>query len=151
MKLFSSIALILASFVHTQAWSACRTLDQLGWLLGDWEAEADTGFQQESWQRASNTTFEGIGKALSAQRNITFSESLRLVSMQREIFYLAKTRQNTLPIAFKAVECGDQNAVFENLSHDFPQRLRYSKRGKRLVVDVRDVSGKGFTINYVKQ
>ena len=43
--------------------------------------------------------------------------------------------------AFRLVAQSEGEAVFENLEHDFPQRIRYTLRGDALTARVEDASG----------
>lgn len=52
-------------------------------------------------------------------------EALLLVRMGADIFYIARPRQNEYPIGFRLVAQTDTEFVFENPTHDFPQRITY--------------------------
>ena len=77
-------------------------------------------------------------------------ESLRLVEMSGEVFYVAKVGHNDLPIAFKLTSGSDDRAVFENPQHDFPKRLEYRLTEGRLVVTVSDGGTRGFTLDFTR-
>jgi hypothetical protein len=81
------------------------------------------------------------------------TESLRLVAMSDEIFFIAKVASNPLPVAFKLTQCANKIAVFENPHHDFPQTLSYqliqsSQGDKQLKVKVFAANNPGFEINF---
>ncbi|HUP96383.1 MAG TPA: DUF6265 family protein, partial [Usitatibacter sp.] len=40
------------------------------------------------------------------------------------------------PVEFKLAELGDKRVVFENLAHDFPQRIIYWMEGPKLAARV---------------
>ena len=54
-------------------------------------------------------------------------EALLLLRMGADIFYIARPRQNEFPIGFRLVSQTDIEAVFENATHDFPQRITYRR------------------------
>jgi hypothetical protein len=154
----------------------CSRLDTLSWLLGDWQQSSDKLIISEHWQQTSPMTFEGLGVSErrtaateTAAAAVTISdkaalsntpsntaistESLRLVAMSDEIFFIAKVASNPLPVAFKLTQCANKMAVFENPQHDFPQTLSYqlshSPQGdKQLKVKVFAANNSGFEINF---
>ncbi len=136
----------------------CHALKHLTWLLGSWRAEAGTRVISEHWAAVSTETWEGFGETRAAAPGgeaagaVVESESLRLVEMAGEVFYIAKVAHNLLPAAFRLGECGEGYAVFENPDHDFPRRIAYRLDGGRLIVEVSDgeVGGKGFTLNFTR-
>jgi hypothetical protein len=127
-------------------------MSTLEWFLGDWISDDGKNITIEFWHKVSTETYEGVGKTRSAwsDENIN-SESLRLVEMSGEIFYIAKVEHNEFPIGFKLVTFSDSIAVFQNLTHDFPKRIEYRLlKEERILVTVSD-DNKQFTIDYKKQ
>lgn len=119
----------------------CASLDALSWLEGEWATDEGPRMFRERWTRVTPDTVEGEGTG----------ESLRLVAMSGGVFYLAKVPHNELPVAFKAVSCGDGYAVFENMAHDFPKRLVYRLADGRLRVRVSDGAEWGFDLDFARR
>ena len=119
-------------------------------MLGEWRAETPDSVTVDRWQRISDDTWEGSGETRkSAGGEVMHRESLRLVAMSAQVFFLAKTPGNTRPVAFEAIECSANRVVFENRDHDFPNRLDYRLVDENaLHVDVVGNDGKGFTVEY---
>jgi len=153
--------------------AAC-TLQQLSWLSGEWQASMGKSTVLERWQAVSADSFEGEGQTIAADGNIKQQESLRLVQMQQQIFYLAKVSHNPLPVAFKLEECAAGRLKFVNMAHDFPKQLEYILKPveqaagpaaapsqlqsqsqlqspSQLQVHVSDGAGKGFSLLFLKQ
>ena len=127
------VATLLLASANAIAHS-CHSLDDFDWLLGKWTTQKTQPLTFESWHKLSNNTFEGVGKTLNN------SESLRLLEMSGEIFYLAKVSHNALPIAFQLAECKDKSFTFENQQHDFPNKIEYLQISNK-VMQIK-VSGK---------
>jgi len=53
------------------------------------------------------------------------TESLLLVEMGPDVYYIPRPMGNPFPVAFRLVKSDDGKAVFENRQHDFPQRITY--------------------------
>ncbi len=104
--------------------------DRIGWLIGVWQRETERSITEESWSRLSESTFEGESVTTSkANGETVFTESLLLVEMEDELFYIPKVAENTYPVPFKLIEIGEDRATFENVDHDFPQRIQYRLLG----------------------
>lgn len=131
----------------------CDSVSAFQWLLGNWASNGEKSIVLESWTTASDHTFEGSGETRSKTTNeLISSESLRLVEMSGEIFYIAKVAHNDRPIAFKLSHCTDNSSAFENPDHDFPKRIEYRvDHTNTLVVTVSDGKEEGFSIKFLKQ
>lgn len=132
--------------------STCDNLNEVAWMEGTWEVQSDTRRTVEQWSRITEQTMEGEGRVFRVDTGTQVgSETLRLVEMGGEVFYLAKTGGNALPIAFRLTSCSSKSATFENPDHDFPQRLVYrNPSADSLHVDVSDLDGNGFRLEFVR-
>ncbi len=151
MKAITSLStVILLSISSVSHAHSCNSIQSLNWLLGYWETDDDKNTVTELWQKISPLTFEGAGETRAKQTDVLqSSESLRLVEMSDEVFYIAKVDHNKRPITFKLTQCEGMKAVFENHEHDFPKILEYRiGTDNRLTVNVSDGKDKGFNITY---
>ncbi len=126
-------------------------LSSLEWLLGTWQEESSRGITFETWTRVSPRTFEGVGEMQSAEsgERVT-TETLRIVEMSGDIFYMAYVSHNPNPVPFKLTQSSDRAAVFENPDHDFPTKLEYNLLAPdRLTVAVSN-GERGFEISFTK-
>ncbi len=147
MTTLISRALLLVILLTSSKVNAtnCASLTELNWLLGAWQTQEQQTITTERWTKSSDKTFEGIGKTANNH------ESLRLLEMSGEIFYLAKVSHNPVPVAFKLVHCpvsdGDKRYIFENKQHDFPNTIEYQRISENvMIIKVSGKSGKSFTI-----
>ena len=147
--LILAMLVMLVPSAHAQE---CNDLSAVEWMAGAWETEDAVRRTAEHWAPISEHTMEGEGRVYRKEGgSLTGSESLRLVDMGGEVFYLAKTRGNPLPIAFRLESCTDDSATFENPDHDFPQRLVYRHPSRdALHVEVSDLDGNGFLLEFVR-
>jgi len=135
------LALGLVTALPAAAADHCDVLAPLAWLQGEWRTE--DGRAHESWSILSQSTWEGAARVGSSE------ESLRLLAMEGEVFYLAKVAHNELPTVFRMVECGERRAAFANPAHDFPKRLIYElHEDGRLTVDVVGDGAEGFRLDF---
>ncbi|MCJ8321059.1 MAG: DUF6265 family protein [Colwellia sp.] len=152
LKVISLVSLCLVFQPAVQA-KPCGTIESLTWLVGHWNSENSKLKINESWQRISAKTFEGSGSTYSIEKKkIVSSETLRLVEMSGEVFYVAKVASNDLPVAFKLTSCTTKTAIFENSLHDFPKKISYQmNKDKNITVFVSGEKGKGFSIEFIRE
>tara|TARA_R110000737_G_scaffold163791_1_gene191348 strand:- start:288 stop:749 length:462 start_codon:yes stop_codon:yes gene_type:complete len=138
IKFILTILLLTTVSVNAQT---CSSLNKLDWLLGQWQTQNHLSLTTEQWTKLSDSTFEGAGATGNSQ------ESLRLVAMSGEIFYLAKVSHNPVPVAFKLVQCINDLYTFKNSQHDFPNTIEYQRISQNIMqVKVSGKSTKSFTI-----
>lgn len=104
-------------------------LQQASWILGSWSMETPDAVITETWEEKSKLEYTGNSKVINPAGETMFTEKLRLVYENDTIWYLpAVSNQNgAQEVRFKGVSISDKEAVFENLQHDFPQRIVYQK------------------------
>ena len=142
VKLCSLLALLASTNIKAEN---CNSLQHLTWLLGEWQTQGEQPLVSEQWLKLSDKSFEGIGKTANSY------ESLRLVEMSEEVFYLAKVAHNPLPVAFKLSHCQNKQFTFENHQHDFPNKISYQQTGSnKMQVTVSGNTGKAFTILFTR-
>ena len=99
-------------------------LSKLAWLTGSWVSKSVGRSTEEHWTHADGGTMFGVSRTISGGKTVMF-EYLRIVSMADGISYLSSPGGRNPPTPFKAVKIEDRRVVFENLKHDFPQRVIY--------------------------
>jgi len=96
----------------------------LAWLAGYWAGTRDGVASEEHWTSPAGGALVGMHKDVRPDGKIFF-EFFRIVENdQGTLCYLASPGGRP-PVSFCAVETGDRRVVFENLAHDFPQRILY--------------------------
>ena len=111
-------------------------------MAGDWQSERGQARTDEHWTRPAGGTMLGMGRTVAGERTVEF-EFLRIEKRADGIFYVAQPGGGP-STDFKLVALEKQRAVFENLLHDFPQRIIYKKNadGSLLARIEGDVGGK---------
>lgn len=118
----------LALLIGVGSASAQGELDGLAWLEGEWQRTTRSGLSIERWARLPDGGLVGESVAIPADGTEEVQlESLLLVRMGADVFFIARPRQNDYPAGFRLVAQTDTEAVFENPTHDFPQRITYRR------------------------
>ncbi len=103
-------------------------INKAEWLVGTWENKTQKGSIYETWAKLSEVELAGKSYMLKEKDTIVF-ETIRLLQENNNLFYIpkVKSQNDNLPVRFAAKTVSDKELVFENLSHDFPQIISYSK------------------------
>jgi hypothetical protein len=102
---------------------SAQEIDKLQWMSGTWLQSKDKDSVEESWVGPRNKVMVGVNLTVSARRGTSY-EFLRIVEGTDGLRYFASPGGKT-PVEFKLKEISDKKVVFENLAHDFPQRILY--------------------------
>ncbi|TDE29931.1 MULTISPECIES: DUF6265 family protein [Flavobacterium] len=96
------------------------------WLLGNWENKSADGNLTENWKKVNDSTFEAQSYYIKEKDTLHF-ESIILQQKGEELTYTAtvKGQNNDKPVAFKLTAATDKQVAFENLKHDYPQKISY--------------------------
>ncbi len=102
----------------------------LGWMSGCWVMERNGVRIEEHWSKPAGELMPGYGRTLRRGRPASF-EQVRIEVREGQIQYVPIVGRQG-PIAFTLKSSGDQQVVFENPAHDYPQRISYTRAGDEL-------------------
>jgi hypothetical protein len=121
-----------------QAAADGATLDDLSWLSGYW-LSTDRGVRsEECWLAADGGVMLGLHRDNDDEGGMMF-EYLRIMETAGGLVYYATPQgyETTKFTMISYTNSGDtREAVFENPEHDFPQRIRYTRIGRRLTAEI---------------
>lgn len=103
-------------------------LEKANWLIGTWENKSSEGNATEIWQKENDSTLTGASYFILG-KDTASTEYISLHQRGKEILYVPTIpNQNSgLPVEFKLTKSDNNSLVFENPSHDFPQKITYTK------------------------
>lgn len=113
--------------------SACSNTEEtevnsLKWMLGKWQSSTEEGILYEEWKKVNDSTYSGHAYAITPEGDTTFSETAEITKINGAITYSVTVNEESTT-DFALVDNQDI-AVFENVDHDFPQRIIYQKLAK---------------------
>lgn len=121
---------LLSFFLFLSCDNEKPTLDQYKWLEGNWQSADATS--SESWNQISKQSFNGIGYA-HKDTATSIAEYLRLYKAENkwtlEAKVIGQNRGRTITF-IESSDSSDEVLSLENLKHDYPKRITYSKRHK---------------------
>lgn len=104
-------------------------LEKMNWLVGQWENKIPQGLLTEVWTKDNDSTFSGKSYFIKEQKDTIHYETIVLRQVKDDLIYQAtvKGQNNDEPVDFKLTSDTDNNFVFENPKHDYPQKIVYKK------------------------
>jgi hypothetical protein len=102
-------------------------LDRLAFLTGCWRAVDGDAVIEEQWLPPAGGVLVGVARTVEGDELQLF-EFLRIEARDGAWHYVAQPN-GVLATWFKLTHLGDDEAVFEDPTHDFPQKIRYRKLG----------------------
>ena len=103
-------------------------LQTLDWLEGRWESPADGGKISEIWKKANDSTFQGACYFTKNNgKDTVHLETIELIERAGTTSYnpTVEGQNNGLPVTFRMTSNTGKMVVFENPSHDYPQKISY--------------------------
>ena len=94
------------------------------WISGCWKAEGNVQ-AEEHWTKLEGQSMLGMGRTVVNGKTV-FHEFLQIRERADGIYYIAQLNDEP-PVSFKLVKLNPNQAIFENLQHDFPQRIIYGR------------------------
>ena len=105
------------------------------WLIGNWENKSEQGTLSENWKITNDSTFSATSYFIKGKDTLHF-ETISLAQKGETLTYnaLVKGQNNDKSVAFPSTILTPQQLVFENPTHDYPQKISYTKGQSNTVV-----------------
>ena len=108
-----------------------RGIESVAWLQGCWELSAPDRSVEEQWMAPRGRTMLGVSRTV---RGGSLSDYELVVIRERgeQLTYEARPAGQAAA-TFVSRATTASTVVFENLEHDFPQRIGYERKGANLL------------------
>jgi hypothetical protein len=123
------------------------TTSDLSFLAGCWRMEGKGRVVEEHWMAPAGGSLIGMSRTVVNGKTSEY-EFLHIRDLPAGLAYIAKP-SNQPEATFMATSKTADEIVFENLAHDFPQRIRYRVAGNRLHARIEGtMNGKAHGIDF---
>jgi hypothetical protein len=104
------------------------TLQDFGWLAGDWQLAQGKQCVEEHWTAPSSNMLVGTSRTVEGDRTVSF-EFMRIEARPDGVFYVAQPGGKP-PVDFKLASNTASELVFVNPGHaDHLKRIVYKRQG----------------------
>ena len=104
--------------------ASANSFDRLAWMQGCWAAPGAEKGSGEQWTSAEGGSMLGMSRTVKGGKTVAFEfVQIRDVT-PGQLAYIAQPSGRP-PTTFPLVRQDGAAVVFENLAHDFPQRIIY--------------------------
>jgi hypothetical protein len=142
-----STVLVLLTLLLPATAVPAQTTSQIGWMAGCWRQVAEGRTVDEMWMTPLAGTMVGVSRTVAGNRTVAF-EFLRIHEEGGRLTFTARpSGQNEA--SFPMREMGARDVVFENPTHDFPQRVMYRLENDTLIGRIEGtLNGKPRRVDY---
>jgi len=127
MLMRMTFCLILAMMLTASVNGRQKTdIDRLDWMSGCWSSDDGKEHIDECWMKPAGQSMIGISRTIAGGRTV-FTEYAQIRESNGELAYVVSLGLSAKPVSFKLIRSSDREAVFENPTHDFPQRIIYRR------------------------
>lgn len=127
----------LVVFVSSVAKGAAPGIEDLRWMVGHWAGAAGGVEMEELWIEPKGGVMLGLHRDVTPAKP-AFFEFLRIEDREGEVVFVASPLGSG-ETEFRLMDVGQQHVAFENLEHDFPQRIIYRREGEGLTARIEGV------------
>jgi hypothetical protein len=131
-KIVHAYITVLALVATCLAQGQKPSLEQLSWLRGCWEGRQGEATLEEIWLKPLGLSMLGRSRAVKNGKTVSY-EFMQFRQNNEGLAFIAQPRGGPA-VSFKFARSGDDEVVFENPQHDFPQRITYQRKGKGLLL-----------------
>ena len=125
------VLIAISTSIHAQTKTSVA---DLFWLSGCWQGRQGTAIVEEMWSKPAGTTMLGLGRTVRGDRTVSF-EFMQFREQNGTLAFLPQP-QGGAQVTFPLKESTAAKFVFENLKHDFPQRVTYERKNSLLVASI---------------
>jgi Domain of unknown function (DUF6265) len=111
------------------------------WLLGEWVNQSKEGIVSENWSQPNDSTLVA-GSFFIKEKDTLHFENIALTEKDGELLYetTIQGQNDDKPIVFPLLSETENELVFENLTNDYPQKIKYQRNSKSAITI--SISGK---------
>lgn len=129
MRILCALGFAVLALLGRSATAAELELSKLAWLAGCWNSESAESGSVEHWLPLAGGSMLGVSRTVKKGVTVAFEfMELRTLADGTLAFIAHPSAQRSA--TFSVLRISETEAVFENMQHDFPQRVIYARGGE---------------------
>lgn len=125
-KLSVSCALALVGSMWIGS-SSAASANTVSWLAGCWSLEGSEPGTLEVWMKPAGGVMVGMSRTI--RNGAATAHEFMLIRSDGDSLVFVAQPSNQREAKFIAARIAEREVIFENLAHDFPQRILYRRSG----------------------
>lgn len=101
-------------------------IERLEWMSGCWAADDGKERVEEVWMKPAGRSMMGMSRTVAGGKTV-FTEHIQIREHDGQAAYIVALGLAAKPVVFKLTKISSDEVVFENPTHDFPQRIIYRR------------------------
>lgn len=104
-------------------------LEKANWLAGSWGNTTPEGLISEKWVKINDSVMHGENYFVKDGKDTVFAETVKLAETNGNLVYTVTIpgQNNEKPVPFELTSAHENQLVFENPKHDYPNKIVYNK------------------------
>jgi hypothetical protein len=122
-----ALGILIAMTVGTLSNASQKSgVERLEWISGCWVLDDGKERTEETWMKPAGQSMLGMSRTVAGGKTV-FTEHIQIREANGQIAYIVALGMGAKPTVFKLLKSSDNEVVFENPEHDFPQRIIYRR------------------------
>jgi len=135
------LAILPAAFLLTGSLPPRGAVEDVAWLAGSWRTTSGAErWAEEFWTPQRGKVMLGSGFSGGAGVATSF-EQMRIHHDRNGYLTFTAQPNGGQPVSFRYSGGGPRESMFDNVEHDYPQRIRYRRTGDQLEATTSLVDG----------
>jgi hypothetical protein len=122
-----AVLIAVLTLAVSPAHARSPSVDQLAWLQGCWESASGQRVIEERWMAPRGGAMIGVSRTISNDRMSEYE--LMVIAATTDALTFTAHPSGQAAAVFTAQSATATGVVFENPTHDFPQRVSYRRAG----------------------
>jgi len=122
---------LLAVALVFAASAASAQIHRVAWLAGCWSLTGGERIVDEQWMAPRVASMQGMSRTVRGDKLLAYE--FVMLRERGELLEYEVSPSGQARTVFTSTTVTDSSVVFENLQHDFPQRVAYQRNGDRLL------------------
>ena len=121
---------LLAIALVVAASAASAQIQRVAWLTGCWSLNGGERIVDEQWMAPRVASMQGMSRTVRGDKLVAYE--FVILRERGELLDYEVSPSGQARTVFTSTSITDSSVVFENLQHDFPQRVAYRRSGDQL-------------------